>query len=62
MSTILGLYGINEKNHKCHEYNKSMLEYAKSNNIEDIILIGAASAYLEGKLYDNGEGGSTWYL
>ena len=53
-----GLYGINEKkNHKCHEYNKSMLEYAKSNNIEDIILIAAFPAYLEGKLYDNGEGG-----
>ena len=34
-----------------------MLEYAKSNNIKDIILVAAFPSYLGGKLYDNGEGG-----
>ena len=55
---FIGLYGIYEKSyHKCHEYNTSMLEYAKLNGIKDIIMIAAFPSYLNGRLYDNGEGG-----
>ena len=55
---FIGLYRpAGGRSHKCHEYNKSMLDYAKLNGITDIILIAEFPHYLNGTPYDNGEGG-----
>ena len=55
---FIGLYRIaGGKSHKCNDYNKSMLDYAKLNGITDIILIAEFQHYLNGTPYDNGEGG-----
>ena len=55
---FIGLYVPSEgTHHRCHEFNQSMFDYAKQNGITDIILIAAFPSYLNGTLYDNGEGG-----
>jgi len=55
---IPGLYAIKSQKYlKCNEYNNSMLEYARSNNIKDIILVAAFPSYINSEEYDNGEGG-----
>lgn len=55
---LSGLYSFTAgAHHKCHDYNQSMLNYAKQNGITDIILVAGFSSYLNGTSYDNGEGG-----
>jgi len=42
--------------HRCAEYNESMIEYAKKVSAETIVLVGRWDQYILGTAYDNGEG------
>lgn len=55
---IRGLYHVEgRRSQYCSEYYKSILDYARNNNISDIIMIARFPMYIHGNRYDNGEGG-----
>ncbi|WP_435116891.1 acyltransferase family protein [Candidatus Pelagibacter bacterium nBUS_49] len=55
---FIGFYRTDlDNSHRCDEYNRSMINYAKSSNIKDIIFIARFPLYINGKGYNNGEGG-----
>lgn len=43
--------------HKCDEYNNQMVSYAREIGARTLVLSGRFTQYLEGNLFDNGEGG-----
>ena len=45
------------ENHKCHEHNLAMLDYARKEGINTIILVSRFPWYLEGTGFDNKLGG-----
>jgi len=54
-----GLYRVDNRNinYKCHEYNLSMLEYARNIGAKTLIITSRFPLYLNGNRYDNELGG-----
>lgn len=55
---VTGLYIVSkDSSHQCHEHNTAMLDYAESQGVSTIILVGRFPLYQLGNRYDNEEGG-----